>query len=87
MIPNGIGRNYGERPFQLQPQMTKQTFDTWLKQTEVLDYQESEFVIDAKNAFAKDWLENRLLKTIEAALSSVVGEPTRVRFALSEQPG
>jgi hypothetical protein len=70
---------------QLQPQMTKQTFDTWLKQTEVLDYRESEFVIDAKSAFAKDWLENRLIKTIEAALTSVVGEPTRVRFALAKQ--
>jgi chromosomal replication initiation ATPase DnaA len=44
-------------------------------------------VIDAKSAFAKDWLENRLIKTIEAVLSGVVGEPTRVRFALSEQIG
>jgi hypothetical protein len=42
-------------------------------------------VIDAKSAFAKDWLENRLIKTIEAVLSGVVGEPTRVRFTLSEQ--
>jgi hypothetical protein len=72
---------------QLQRQMTKQTFDTWLKQTEVLDYREREFVIDAKSAFAKDWLENRLIKTIEVALSSVVGEPTRVRFALSDRVG
>jgi hypothetical protein len=69
----------------LQRQMTKQTFDTWLKPTEVLDYRDHEFVIDAKSAFAKDWLENRLIKTIEAALSSVAGEPTRVRFALPKQ--
>jgi hypothetical protein len=72
---------------QLQRQMTKQTFDTWLKQTEVRDYHESEFVIDAKSVFAKDWLENRLLKTIEAVLTSVVGKPTRVRFILSEKMG
>lgn len=71
----------------LQRQMTKQTFDTWLKPTEVLDYRDREFVIDAKSAFAKDWLENRLIKTIEAALSSVAGEPTRVRFALPGQAG
>jgi hypothetical protein len=76
---------WGAALAQLQRQMTKQTFDTWLKQTEVLDYHESEFVIDAKSAFAKDWLENRLIKTIEAVLSGVVGEPTRVRFTLSEQ--
>jgi len=71
----------------LQRQMTKQTFDTWLKPTEVLDYRDREFVIDAKSAFAKDWLENRLIKTIEAALTSVAGEPIRVRFALPEQAG
>ena len=70
---------------QLQLQMTRQTFDTWLKPTEVLDYRESVFVIDAKSAFAKDWLENKLVKTIELALSNVVGEPTRVRFALRER--
>jgi hypothetical protein len=80
-------RLWGVTLAQLQRQMTKQTFDTWLKQTEVLDYRESEFVIDAKSAFAKDWLENRLIKTIEAALTNVVGEPTRVRFALSEPIG
>ncbi len=67
---------------QLQPQMTKQTFDTWLKQTEVLDYGENEFVIDPKSAFAKDWLENRLIKTIETTLTKIVGQPTRVRFVL-----
>lgn len=78
---------WGAALTQLQPQMTKQTFDTWLKQTEVLDYHESEFVIDAKSAFAKDWLENRLIKTIEAVLTSIVGKPTRVRFALSEKMG
>jgi len=70
---------------QLQLQMTRQTFDTWLKPTEVLDYRESVFVIDAKSAFAKDWLENKLVKTIELALTNVVGEPTRVRFALRER--
>jgi hypothetical protein len=70
---------------QLQLQMTRQTFDTWLKPTEVLDYQEGVFLIDAKSAFAKDWLENKLIKTIETTLSHVVGEPTRVRFALPER--
>jgi hypothetical protein len=72
---------------QLQLQMTRQTFDTWLRPTEVLDYHQSVFVIDAKSAFAKDWLENKLVKTIELTLTHVVGEPTRVRFALPEQLG
>lgn len=68
---------------QLQQQMARQTFDTWLKPTEVLDYQDDTFIIDAKSAFAKDWLENRLARSIERMLSLVVGKPTSVRFALT----
>lgn len=69
---------------QLQLQVPRQTFETWLRQTEVIDYRENVLVVDAKTAFAKDWLENRLLKVIEATLSSVIGVPTQVRFALAE---
>ncbi len=69
---------------QLQLQMTKQTFNSWLKQTEVLDYRDNVFVVDAKNSYAKDWLENRLLKSIERTLALIAGEPTQVQFVLSE---
>jgi hypothetical protein len=69
---------------QLQLQIPRQTFETWLKQTEAVDYQENVLVIDAKTAFAKDWLENRLVKIIETTLSTVIGTPTQVRFALAE---
>ncbi len=72
---------------QLRLQMTKQTFDNWLKQTEVLAIQDGEFVIDAKNAYAKEWLENRLVKSIERTLTGVVGRPMTVRFVLSEAVG
>jgi hypothetical protein len=70
---------------QLQLQIPRHAFETWLKQTEVLDYRENVLVVDAKTAFAKDWLENRLIKVIETTLSSVIGVPTRVRFALADQ--
>ena len=72
---------------QLRLQMAKQTFDNWLKQTEVLTVQDDVFVIDAKNAYAKEWLENRLVKSIERTLTGVVGQPMAVRFVLSEAVG
>ncbi|MFN8458171.1 MAG: DnaA N-terminal domain-containing protein [Anaerolineae bacterium] len=79
------GRNFWRDTLvQLQLQVPRQTFETWLKQTEVLDYREDILVVDAKTAFAKDWLENRLMKVIEATLSGVIGAPTQVRFALAE---
>jgi hypothetical protein len=69
---------------QLQMQMTRQTFDTWVKNTEVLEYNGETFVVGTKSGFAKDWLENRLVKTIERTLSNIVGRPTQVRFVLPE---
>lgn len=69
---------------QLQQQMARQTFEAWLKQTEGLDYRDGVFLVDTKNAHAKDWLENRLARTVERILAMVIGEPTQVRFVLSE---
>lgn len=69
---------------QLQLQMTQQTFNTWLKPTEVLDYQDDVIIVDAKNSYAKEWLETRLRKVIERTLSSVAGKPMTVHFSLLE---
>ena len=72
---------------QLQLQMNKATFDTWLRGTEVLDYQAAEgapaaFTVKVANAYAKDWLENRLLETITQTLSGIFGQPTQVTFTV-----
>ncbi len=69
---------------QLQLQMTRETFDTWLRQTEVLEYDDHLFVIDAKNSYAKEWLENRLARVIKSTLTGVVGEAVSVRFVVPE---
>jgi hypothetical protein len=70
---------------QLRLQMAKQTFNNWLQPTELYDHRENLFVIDAKTPYAKAWLENRLLKTVERALSGVVGAPTQVQFVVVER--
>ena len=49
---------------QLQMQMTQATFDTWVKDTRLVSRDRQTLVVGTKSAFAKDWLENRLLPTI-----------------------
>ena len=39
---------------ELQLQMTKATFDTWLKDTSVISYEDSTVVIGVSNAYAKE---------------------------------
>jgi chromosomal replication initiator protein len=67
---------------ELQLQMTKATFDTWVKQTHVLAYEDGTFIIGVQNGFAKDWLENRLIGTIQRTLASILNRSVEVRFVV-----
>jgi chromosomal replication initiator protein len=67
---------------ELQLQMTKATFDTWVKNTQAVSYEDGTFVIGVHNAFTKDWLENRLLTTIKRTLVGIVGRSVEVKFAV-----
>jgi chromosomal replication initiator protein len=67
---------------QLQLQMNKAAFDTWLRGAEVLAYQDDTFIISVRNAYAKDWLEQRLLPTIKRTLTDIFGRPVAVQFKI-----
>jgi len=69
----------------LKLKMAKSTFDTWLRQTSGVAYDEEVLVIRVQNNYAKDWLENRLNGLIERALADVVGKPLMVRFIVPDQ--
>jgi len=66
---------------QLQMEMPKSTFDTWVKDTSLVTHEDGTFVIGTPNAYAKDWLENRLRSSVKRTLSHVAGrESIEVRF-------
>jgi chromosomal replication initiator protein len=67
---------------ELQLQMTKATFDTWVKQTHVVAYEDGTFIIGVQNGYAKDWLENRLLGTIQRTLTSILNRSVEIRFVV-----
>jgi chromosomal replication initiator protein len=67
---------------ELQMQVTRATFETWVKDTRVLSYEDGEFVIGVHSAFAKDWLENRLLSTIKRTLTQIMGRSVGVSFVV-----
>ncbi|NVM56840.1 MAG: chromosomal replication initiator protein DnaA, partial [Desulfobacterales bacterium] len=78
---------------ELQLQMTKATFDTWVRDTTVISYEDGSFIIGVHNGFAKDWLENRLLTTIKRTLTAIIGHAVEVKFTVwarnsaNEDPG
>jgi chromosomal replication initiator protein len=71
---------------QLQMQMTRATFDTWMRQTTVVSYEDGMFVIGVHNGYAKDWLENRLHGIIQRTLTDIVGRNVQLRFVVWSQP-
>ncbi len=69
----------------LQMQMTQATFDTWVKNTQLISYQNNKVILGVESAFAKDWLENRLLNTINRTLNNILGYEVSVEFVVNSE--
>ncbi|OGC47367.1 chromosomal replication initiator protein DnaA [candidate division WWE3 bacterium RIFCSPHIGHO2_01_FULL_42_13] len=67
---------------QLQVEMPKGTYDTWVRDAELVAYEDGAFVIGANNAYARDWLEGRLKSTIARMLTGMMNRTVEVRFVV-----
>ena len=67
---------------QLQMDMPKATYDTWVKGTELIEHNENSFSIGVQNAYARDWLENRLTTTAEKMLTGIMDAPQTISFII-----
>ena len=70
---------------QLQMEMSKAAFDTWVKSTDLVNHQEDLFTVGVHNAYARDWLESRLTTTMTRLLSGLMEKPQKVRFVVHQQ--
>jgi chromosomal replication initiator protein len=67
---------------QLQMEMPRASFDTWVRDAELLTYEDGAYIIGVQNAYARDWLENRLLSTVKRVLTGISGSTVEVRFVV-----
>jgi chromosomal replication initiator protein len=70
---------------QLQMEMNKATFDTWVRDARYLAFDEGTFVIGAANGYARDWLEDRLSGLARKTLTGIWGQSVEVRFEIGLQ--
>jgi len=71
---------------QLSLEMPKAAFDTWVRDTELLTYEDSVFTIGAKNSDACDWVEDRLTSTVSKLLSGIMNNSSIVvHFEVQER--
>ncbi len=67
---------------ELQLQVNKPNYDTWLKDTSGISYKEDVFVIGVPNIFIAEWLRSRLHSLIKRTLTSITGKTIDVQFAI-----
>jgi chromosomal replication initiator protein len=72
---------------QLELQVTRANYETWLRDTVGLRHESGHFVVGATNDFATEWLATRMRKLIAAALARVIGEPIDVAFEVVRAHG
>lgn len=67
---------------ELEHQMTKATFNTWLKDSRLVSYKNGAYTIGVRNVYAKDWLENRMGDVISSTLFAIDPTGVRVEYAV-----
>ncbi len=70
---------------ELELQMTRATFDTWLRDTRCIGTENNDtLIVGVKNGYAVEWLEHRLYALIQRTLQRITGEEMQARFIVWE---
>jgi chromosomal replication initiator protein len=68
---------------QLQMEMPRASFDTWVRDTRVAGYDAGVMTVGVRNAYARDWLESRLMSTVARLLAGIMERAVDVRFVIT----
>jgi len=69
----------------LQLQLPRPTFETWLKPTGGLTYDDHTFVVEAPNPFAVEWLERRMYQALQKTLHKVSGREYELQLRVKTE--
>ena len=69
---------------QLQMEMPRASFDTWVRDTRPITYDNGTLTVGVRNAYARDWLESRLASTVNRLLIGILDSNVSVNFVVSQ---
>ncbi|MCL4368247.1 MAG: chromosomal replication initiator protein DnaA [Actinobacteria bacterium] len=72
---------------ELQGQVSRANFETWLRNTRVVSTEGDRFVVSVPNSFAREWLEGRFRSQLERTLSRMTGHPTELQIVVAAPGG
>ena len=71
---------------QLELQVTRPNFDTWLRDTVGIRVDEGQFVVGVPSDFAVEWLRSRMNVVIGKTVSQLLGDPVSIQFQVLGAP-
>ena len=69
---------------QLQMEMPRASYDTWVRDTRPVSYDNGIITVGVSNAYARDWLESRLSSTVSRLLIGILNSNVSVDFVVSQ---
>lgn len=69
---------------QLQMDMPRASFDTWVRDTRPVAYENGMLTVGVRNAYARDWLDSRLATTVNKLLIDTLNSKVSVKFIVSQ---
>ncbi len=69
---------------QLQLEMPKAAFDTWVKDAKLASFQNDTFTFLVANVYTADWLESRVKSTLVRLLSGSMGRTVSMEFVVKD---
>jgi chromosomal replication initiator protein len=70
---------------QLQMEMPKASFNTWVRDTHPLSYEGGVLTVGVSNAYARDWLESRLASTVSRLLVGILDSNVAISFVVAQK--
>jgi len=68
---------------QLQMEMPKASFDTWVRDTRLVSYEDGLFFVGVRNDYTREWLESRLTSTVTRLLMGIMNRGVSVAFVVN----
>jgi hypothetical protein len=79
-VPEEARQIWSQALDELELQMTKATFDTWLRGSQVVEADDGHLTIAVRHVHAVDWLQNRMLPVIQRTVNRHAGGEVEITF-------
>ncbi len=70
---------------ELQTQVSRANYNTWLRGTHAVSYEDDVFLVGTPSAFVAEWLTRRLHSMVRKTLANVTGAEPEVQFIVHER--